>query len=212
MLGLVLFPVALGSAIDSPRKQMAMGTLAEDVICKEGMVLMKRSSGAGACVQPSTAMKLEDAGWGMILKDTMMVIDKHREKMMMEQKEMMKRGDISMGFDQTKIMHHFVDTATGGEIRIIALDGSDSKTISEIRSHVEDIQQEFSQGNFAKPFFIHAKVVPGTQIMTEKKDLIQYFTRQIEGGEVLVLAANDAELLDAIKQFMDYQSSQHMGH
>jgi protein-disulfide isomerase len=222
MLGLVLSPVAFGSMIDSPRKQMAMGTLAEDVVCKEGMALMKRSSGAGACVKPSTAMKLENVGWGMMLKDVMMM-DMHREKMMeqkemmmkdkdmMDNKGMMERGDIAMGFNQTKIMHHFVDTATGGEIRIIALDDSDSKTISEIRFHVEDIQHEFSQGNFTKPFFIHAQVVPGTQIMTEKKDLIQYSTLQIEGGEVLVLTTNDAELLDAIKQFMEFQSSQHMG-
>ena len=125
---------------------------------------------------------------------------------------MTERGDIAMGFDQTKIMHHFSDTTTGGEIRIIALDVSDTKTISEIRSHVEDIRHEFSQGNFAKPFFIHDQIVPGTQIMTEKKDLIQYSTKQIEDGDILVLTTNDTELLDAIKQFMEYQSSQHVGH
>jgi len=125
---------------------------------------------------------------------------------------MMERGDVAMGFDQTKIEHRFVTTDTGGEIMITALDANDAKTISEIRTHVEDIQHEFSQGNFTKPFFIHAQIVPGTQIMTAKKDLIQYSTRQIEGGEVLILTANDPELLDAIKQFMDFQSSQHMGH
>lgn len=210
VLGVVLSPLAFGSVIDSPRKQMKMGTLPEDVVCKEGMALMIRFSGASACVKPSTAMKLENAEWGIILKDVAMM-NKHREKMM-EQKDMMERGDIAMGFNQTKIMHHFVDTATGGEVRIMALDASDAKTIDEIRSHVEDIQHEFSQGNFTKPFFIHAQVVPGTQIMTEKKDLIQYSTKQIEGGAILVLTANDTELLDAIKQFMAFQSSQHMGH
>jgi len=125
---------------------------------------------------------------------------------------MMERGDVAMGFNQTKIMHNFVSTATGGEIMIVALDESDAKTISEIRDHVKDIQHEFSQGNFNKPFFIHAQIVPGTQVMTEKKDLIQYSTKQIESGEVLVLTTDDTELLDAIKQFMDFQSSQHMGH
>lgn len=211
MLGVVLSPVAFGSMIDSPRKQMKMGTLPEDVVCKEGMALMMRASGTGAaCVKLSTAMKLENAGWGIILKDVSLM-NKYREKMV-EQKDMMERGDIAMGFNQTKIMHHFVDTATGGEIRIMALDASDAKTIDEIRSHMEDIQYEFSHGNFTKPFFIHAQVVPGIQIMTEKKDLIQYSTKQIEGGAILVLTTNDTELLDAIKQFMDFQSSQHMDH
>lgn len=125
---------------------------------------------------------------------------------------MMERGNMAMGFDQTKIMHHFIATTTGGKIMIMALDGGDAKTISEIRAHVKDIQHEFSQGNFTRPFYIHAQVVPGTQVMAEKKDLIQYSTRQIEDGEVLVLTTHDAELLDAIKQFMDFQSSQHMGH
>jgi hypothetical protein len=132
--------------------------------------------------------------------------------MMMMDSGMMERGNMAMGFDQTKIMHFFEETSTGGEIGIIALDKNDAKTISEIRSHVEDIQYAFSQGNFSKPFFIHAQVVPGTQIMNEKKDLIQYSTRQIEGGEILVLTTNDPKVLDAIKQFLDFQSSQHMGH
>lgn len=131
---------------------------------------------------------------------------------MMMNSGMMERGNLAMGFDQTKIMHFFEETTTGGEIGIIALDKRDTKTISEIRSHVEDIQYEFSQGNFSKPFFIHTQVVPGTKIMNEKKDLIQYSTRQIEGGEILVLTTNDSEVLDAIAQFLDFQSSQHMGH
>jgi len=48
--------------------------------------------------------------------------------------------------------------------------------------------------------------------MTAKKDLIQYTINDIEGGAVLILTTNDTELLDAIQQFMDFQSSQHMGH
>jgi len=81
---------------------MAMGTLAEDVVCKDGMVLMKRSSGTSACVKPLTAMKLEKAGWGMMLKDVGMM-DLHREKMMdkhsekmMKDKDMMEQKETSL--------------------------------------------------------------------------------------------------------------------
>jgi len=94
VLGLVLSPVAFGAMIDSPRKQMAMGTLAEDVVCKDGMALMKRSSGTGACVKPLTAMKLEKAGWGMMLKDVAMM-DLHREKIMKD-KDMMEQKETSL--------------------------------------------------------------------------------------------------------------------
>src|SRR5579864_5145190 len=125
------------------------------------------------------------------------------------QTAMLERGDIAMGFSQSKIHHHFMATSTGGEIMIMSTNMSDTKTISEIKSHVKDIQYEFSQGNFTKPFYIHAQVVPGTDIMTAKKDLIQYSINNIDGGSVLILTTNDTELLNAIQQFMNFQSSQH---
>ncbi len=128
------------------------------------------------------------------------------------QTAMLERGDIAMGFNQSMIHHHFMATKTGGEIMIMSTNMSDTKTINEIRSHVKDIQYEFSQGNFTKPFYIHAQVVPGTDIMTAKKNMIQYSIEDIDGGSVLILRANNTELLDAIQQFMNFQSTQHMGH
>jgi hypothetical protein len=53
----------------SPKKQMANGVSAEDVICKGGYTLMIRMSGDAACVTPSTASKLSTAGWGEIIKE-----------------------------------------------------------------------------------------------------------------------------------------------
>jgi hypothetical protein len=124
---------------------------------------------------------------------------------------MLARGNIAMGFNQSKIMHHFVATPTGGEIIIVALNSSDAKTTNEIRNHVIEIQKDFSEGNFSKPFFIHAQEVPGTKIMAEKKDLINYSVQQIRNGYMLVLATSDRELIAAIKQFMVFQASQHAG-
>ena len=34
---------------------------------------------------------------------------------------MIERGNIAMGFNQNKIIHHFIATPTGGEIMIVAL-------------------------------------------------------------------------------------------
>ena len=128
------------------------------------------------------------------------------------QTAMLERGNVEMGFNQSMIHHHFMATNTGGDIMIMSTNMSDTKTINEIRSHVRDIQYEFSQGNFTKPFYIHAQIVPGTDVMTAKKDLIQYSVKDIDGGSVLTLTTNDTELLNAIQQFMNFQSSQHMGH
>ncbi|MDE1829333.1 MAG: hypothetical protein KGI25_03315 [Thaumarchaeota archaeon] len=128
------------------------------------------------------------------------------------QTAMLERGNVEMGFNQSMIHHHFMATPSGGEIMIMSTNTNDTKTINEIRSHIRDIQYEFSQGNFTKPFYIHAQVVPGTDVMVAKKDLIQYSVKDIDGGSILILTTNDTELLNAIQQFMVFQSSQHMGH
>jgi hypothetical protein len=128
------------------------------------------------------------------------------------QSAMLARGNIAMGFDQNKIMHHFMATPTGGQIMIVALDSNDNGTISQIRAHVLDIQQEFSQGDFTKPFFIHAQEVPGTKVMEEKKDLIKYSVQDLDDGAVLVLSTDDGELLQAMQEFMAFQGGEHQGH
>ena len=48
--------------VDSPRKQMQRGISAEDVMCKEGLVLIIRTNGFAACVRQETADKMQKAG------------------------------------------------------------------------------------------------------------------------------------------------------
>ncbi len=95
------------------------------------------------------------------------------ENMMAMKEGMTERGNIAMGFNQSKIMHYFIASPSGGEIMIVALNNSDANTIKQINNHVIDIQKDFSEGNFTKPFFIHAQQVPGTKLMTERKDQIK---------------------------------------
>jgi len=171
----------------------------ENIKCNSGLELVLRINGSPACVKPESIPKLIERGWAQNIPQENI-------------SSMMERGNTAMGFNQTRIIHHFKATSTGGEIMIVAINENDTKTINEIRDHVKDIQYEFSQGNFTKPFFIHDQVVPGTQAMAENKDKIQYSTMQIDRGSVLILATNDTELLGSIQQFMDFQSSQHLGH
>ncbi len=52
--------------VDSPRKQIAQGVLPEEVICKEGLILIIKHNGSSACVRPDTAVILEERGWGVM--------------------------------------------------------------------------------------------------------------------------------------------------
>jgi len=127
-------------------------------------------------------------------------------------KMVMERGDIAMGFNQSAIAHQFLATPDGGKIIITALNANDRQTINQIKNHILDIQIEFSEGNFTKPFFIHAQDVPGTKVMSEKKDLIKYSISEMNNGSSLLLTTNDKELIDAIDQFMEFQAREHSGH
>ena len=138
-----------------------------------------------------------------------------REMMMhnnVTKNNMIERGNIAMGFNQNKIIHHFIATPTGGEIMIVALNSSDNDTIKQIRNHVIDIQKEFSKGNFTKPFFIHAQQVPGTELMTEKKRLLKYSILEVKNGFALLLTTNNQQLIGAIHQFIAFQTGQHSEH
>ena len=76
--------------IPAPQKQISSGIGATDVICKPGLTLMlKLSSNSSACVKPSTSLKLQENGWGKILKESqMMEID--RMKMLQEPEQVIK--------------------------------------------------------------------------------------------------------------------------
>jgi hypothetical protein len=71
----------------------------------------------------------------------------------------------------------------------------DKQTIDEIKNHTLDIQKEFSEGNFTKPFIIHVQEVPGTKVMSDKKDLIRYNIRYLNNASSLQLTTNDKELI-----------------
>lgn len=126
--------------------------------------------------------------------------------------QMMQRGNLAMGFDQTRIAHEFSSTKDGGQIKITALDEKDNQTISQIKSHTRDIRNDFAEGNFTKPFFIHTQSVPGTDAMTQNKDQIQYKIQDLKNGSILLLITNNSSLVNSIHQFMNYQSTEHKGH
>lgn len=130
----------------------------------------------------------------------------------MNHMDMMKRGDIWMGFNQSKISHQFVITPNGGKIIVTALDNNDTQTIGQIKNHIKDIQKLFSKGNFTIPLFVHAQKVPGTDVMKNKKDLINYSVVEMQNGSSLILTTNDKEVSDAISQFMKFQATEHKGH
>ncbi|HET7344275.1 MAG TPA: hypothetical protein VFJ05_00200 [Nitrososphaeraceae archaeon] len=48
--------------------------------------------------------------------------------------------------------------------------------------------------------------------MSEKRDLIRYNILEMSNGSALMLTANDKELINAIRQFMEFQATEHHGN
>jgi protein-disulfide isomerase len=97
ILGLLLSPTITSISADSqvilsPRQQMAAGVDADDVECREGLVLMIRSTnGMAACVKSTTSMKLSGVGWGAIIVDD--EEDMMEDEMMEDEMNEMKKEE-----------------------------------------------------------------------------------------------------------------------
>ncbi len=76
MVGMIAVPYLISmqlvfGSIDSPKKQMARGVAAKDVVCKEGLTLVISGKSIAVCVKSSTAMKLVERGYGTLAKVAM---------------------------------------------------------------------------------------------------------------------------------------------
>lgn len=119
-----------------------------------------------------------------------------------------------MGVDQYASVHRFDDLADGGRIEFQDTAGDDAAVV-QIRAHLQEIVADFARGDFSTPAFVHGMdAVPGTDVMTQKRDAIRYTYAELpRGGEVrMETAAPDA--LRAIHEFLAFQRLDHraMGH
>ena len=121
---------------------------------------------------------------------------------------MQKRGGMAMGVDQYESHHTFDITADGGRIAL-QNDSNDSLAIAQIRAHMRLIQHAFQSGDFTTPAFVHARDMPGTAIMSQRRDVIKYVYSDIpRGGEVRIVTS-DPDARTAIKEFLEAQRSEH---
>jgi hypothetical protein len=121
-----------------------------------------------------------------------------------------KRGAMVMGFDQALTAHHFLLFPDGGAIDVSVTDRSDVKNREAIRSHLPHIAIMFGDGNFEAPMLVHdSNNVPGTKVMTARKDRIRYqYVETPHGGRVNIVTT-DAESLAAVHAFLAFQIADH---
>ncbi|HKP49504.1 MAG TPA: hypothetical protein VJU17_05765 [Gemmatimonadales bacterium] len=123
-------------------------------------------------------------------------------------KSMQSRGRAVMGVDQHSSTHRFEDLPDGGRIEL-QRNRPDSAGVQVIREHLRTVASAFAKGDFTAPVLVHAGEVPGARTMAEKHRAIRYQYRPLPlGGEVRI-STGDAEALQAIHTFLDFQRREH---
>ncbi len=122
-----------------------------------------------------------------------------------------ERGRQAMGVDQYTSTHRFESLPDGGRIEL-QRNLDDAAGTAIIRAHLQDIRQLFGAGDFRIPAMVHAMAVPGTEVMAQRREYLQFTYRDLpRGGEVRILTT-DPEALAAVHTFLEFQRMDHRSH
>ena len=118
------------------------------------------------------------------------------------------RGQVAMGVDQYTSTHIFEPLPDGGRIEL-QRDAQDSAGASQIRRHMREIAASFAAGNFQLPGFVHARTVPGTEVMAAHRAEITYRVEDLPRGAALRLSSTTPSVVRAIHDFLQFQRQDH---
>jgi hypothetical protein len=120
-----------------------------------------------------------------------------------------ERGQAVMGVDQYTSTHVFEDLPDGGRIVLDRGDGTDTAGIATVRAHMRQIAGDFRDGDFTKPFAVHAMEVPGTRVMAARHEKISYEVVDRPHGAEVRIRTGDPEAVAAVHEFLAFQRSDH---
>jgi len=123
--------------------------------------------------------------------------------------QMQHRGEMVMGFDQTKTTHHFSLYEDGGAIEVSVNDPNDTANRDAIRAHLPHIATMFSAGDFDAPMEVHAQQVPGTAEMSKLKDKLTFSYVETPRGGRVDIVTTDKDALAAVHAFLTFQIADH---
>lgn len=119
-----------------------------------------------------------------------------------------QRGAEAMGVDQSTSSHVFESLPDGGRI-VLRRDVEDSAGVATIRAHMREIAAQFTRGDFSLPGFVHARPVPGTAVMAERRALIRYEASDLPRGGQVRITTTDPAAVAAVHEFLAFQRQDH---
>jgi hypothetical protein len=119
------------------------------------------------------------------------------------------RGKVVMGVDQYTSRHVFEDLPDGGRIILERMDASDTTDVATIRIHMRSIADAFTRGDFQAPGLVHAQQVPGTAVMSARRDRIAYIAQERPSGAEVRIRSSDSVAIAAVHAFLAFQRQDH---
>ena len=113
-----------------------------------------------------------------------------------------------MGVNQYTSTHLFTPLRDGGRIEL-QRNATDSAGAEQVRRHMAMIARQFAAGDFRLPGFVHARDVPGTAVMGEKRAAMRYSVESLPRGAALRIQTTDPEAIAAIHAFLAFQRQDH---
>lgn len=126
------------------------------------------------------------------------------------QAEVAERGKDIMPFSLKATIHIFTKTAAGGAQRVVAKNVADAVQTKLVRAHLQEIRQQFLNGDFSGPSHIHGNDMPGLDALrSAKPGQIAIDYRDIDGGAELAYRTSDPVMVAALHRWFDAQLSDH---
>lgn len=126
------------------------------------------------------------------------------------QAEVAERGKDVMPFSLEATIHVFTKTSQGGVQRVVAKNAADAGQTRFVRKHLQEIKEQFLEGDFSGPLHIHGKEMPGlSALASAKPGQVAIAYKEVAGGAELEYTTADPRMVAALHQWFDAQLSDH---
>ena len=185
------FILPINADIESPRKQMKMGILVEDILCRNGLELVIRTNGIPACVKAETSDKMQKRGIAFISEVTK------------SEKEVVTVPASSMSIVNFYITDHDLNLARSA-VEVVDTEGLFEFTINGII--IQGPKNMIETGPNTGQFYLKLKLpetINGKQLNQDDIVLIKYLDKSNLSGEQRV----QAKSIPLTKTFAEIETS-----
>jgi uncharacterized protein (DUF305 family) len=134
------------------------------------------------------------------------------ESMSKRQAEVAQRGAEVMPFDLEQTQHIFTKTENGGVQQVVIQEGADADQVSAIQTHLSEIAEKFSSGDFGGPAHIHGDDMPGLAVLHERFGEVEIVYTALDNGGQIEYTSDEPALVEAIHAWFDAQMAGHGPH